>query len=133
MLDSMLHRLGDIVRARVPDVIAIYAFGSRARGDALEGSDYDLAVLARTPLQPVERWKIQEDVAAVARANVDLVDLRRASTVLCIQVLKDGIVLVDAAPSERELFEASTLSTYARLNEERRGILADISERGRIS
>jgi predicted nucleotidyltransferase len=133
MLDSMLHRLGDIVRARVPDVIAIYAFGSRARGDALEGSDYDLAVLARTPLQPVERWKIQEDVAAVARANVDLVDLRRASTVLCIQVLKDGIVLVDAAPSERELFEASTLSAYARLNEERRGILADISERGRIS
>jgi len=129
---SMLERLSAIVKARLPGVWAIYLFGSRARGDALADSDYDIALLGPKPLDPVERWKLQEEIAAAVHANVDLVDLRRASAVLRVQVLKDALVLFDGARADRDLFEATALSDYARLNEERRGILADIAERGQV-
>jgi hypothetical protein len=74
----------------------------------------------------VDRWKLQEALAALAHKNVDLVDLRRATTVMRVQVLRDGRLLADLQPSVRASFEASALSAYARLNEERRGILQDI-------
>ena len=65
----------------------------------------DLAVLAQNRLDPVERWKLQEDLAALAHQNVDLVDLRQASTVMRVEVLRDAVLLLDAQPSSRSAFE----------------------------
>jgi uncharacterized protein len=109
---------------------ALYAFGSRAREDARPDSDYDLALLAERPLEPLARWELQERIARALRANVDLVDLRTASTVLKVQVLKDGIVLEEHHPRARAEFEMYALSDYARLQEERRAILDDASQPG---
>jgi uncharacterized protein len=120
------------VAERVPGLAAVYLFGSQAREDAGPDSDIDLAVLTLDNLDPVDRWKLQEDLATEAHQNVDLVDLRRASTVMRVQVLRDGLLLADLQPSVRAAFEASALSAYARLNEERREILNDIATRGRI-
>jgi predicted nucleotidyltransferase len=128
LADSLVAALS----ARVPGLVAVYLFGSHARGDAGPGSDLDLAVLAMAKLDPVERWKLQEDLAAQAHQNVDLVDLRQASTVMRVQVLRDGRLLLDVRPSMRAAFEASAMSAYAHLNEERRGILDDIAARGRV-
>jgi hypothetical protein len=41
-------------------------------------------------------------------------------------------LLADVQPSARASFEATALSAYARLNEERREILNDIAARGRV-
>jgi len=128
LADSLVATLSD----RVPGLAAAYLFGSRAREDARPGSDIDLAVLTLGNLDPVERWKLQEDLAAQAHQNVDLVDLRRASTVMRVQVLRDGRLLADVQPLVRATFECSALSAYARLNEERREILNDIATRGRV-
>jgi predicted nucleotidyltransferase len=128
----MFEELVVRVTSRVPDTIALYLFGSRARGDEQAESDVDLALLAPRPLDPVQRWKLQEELATLARADVDLVDLRRASAVLRVQVLRDATVLCDRDRYARELFEATALADYARLNEERRAILSDIRERGSI-
>jgi hypothetical protein len=49
-----------------------------------------------------------------------------------VQVLRDGRLLADVQPSVRASFEATALSAYARLNEERREILNDIAARGRV-
>lgn len=107
-------------------------FGSRARGDSLTGSDYDIALLGPKPVDPVDRWNLQEELASTVHANVDLVDLRRASAVPRVQILKDAVIILDAAGPARELFEATALADYARLNEERRGILADVIARGSV-
>jgi predicted nucleotidyltransferase len=116
----------------IPDAIAVYLFGSRARGDAHAKSDVDLAVLGRSPLDPVARFELQEGIADRLRASVDLVDLRVASTVMRVQVLEHGVVLYDGDPAARAAFEATALAAYARLNEERRGILEDVSRTGRV-
>jgi len=126
---ALADRLVATVSDRVPGLAAVYLFGSQARGDAGPDADIDLAVLTLGNLDPVERWKLQEDLAAHAHRNVDLVDLRRASTVMRIQVLRDGRLLADLQPSVRAAFEATALSAYARLNEERREILNDIAAR----
>jgi uncharacterized protein len=126
LADSLIATLSD----RLPRVAAVYLFGSQARDDAGPDSDIDLAVLTLGNLDPVDRWKLQEDLAAQAHQNVDLVDLRRASTVMRVQVLRDGLLLADVQPSVRASFEAIALSAYAHLNEERREILKDIAARG---
>jgi uncharacterized protein len=130
--EGTLERLVEELRRRVPGLVAIYAFGSRARQDANVESDFDLAVLAESPLEAVERWNIQEALAVTARCQVDLVDLLRASTVMRVQVLKDSKLLFDANRARRELFEATALGAYARLNDERRGILQDLAATGRV-
>jgi hypothetical protein len=41
-------------------------------------------------------------------------------------------LLFESDTVKREAFEAVALGAYARLNEERRGILEDIRQRGRV-
>lgn len=121
-----------LVRAAFPDAIALYLFGSSARGDATARSDVDLAVLTEAPLEPVRRFEAQERVAALLGRDVDLVDLRRASAVMRVRVLADAAVLFEADRSALQRFEAFALSDYARLNEERRGILEDARRTGTV-
>jgi predicted nucleotidyltransferase len=121
-----------LIRSAVPDVAAIYLFGSRARGDASAASDVDLAILTPRPIGSLTRFDLQERIASALHADVDLVDLRAASTVLRVQVIDSGRVLFEHNSAEREDFEAVALGRYARLNEERRGILEDVRRTGRV-
>lgn len=121
-----------MLRGQIEGLQAVYLFGSEGRGAAGPDSDVDLAVLAPRPMGPVTRWELQEEVAAKLGKDVDLVDLRSASAVMRVQVIGDGKLVSDDAPQARALFEALALSDYARLQEERRGILEDIKRRGHV-
>jgi predicted nucleotidyltransferase len=127
-----LERALAVILAAAPNAVAVYVFGSAAREELRQESDVDLAVLARRPLDQIARWHLQEEIAAALGRDVDLVDLRAASTVMRVQVLRDGRLLYEAAPGERALFEATALASYARLQEERRGILDDVAARGSV-
>lgn len=112
--------------------IAVYQFGSSAAGTTHRGSDLDVAVLAPRRLGVTERFDLQEHVAASLGRDVDLVDLQSASTVMAMQVVSTGAVLFDGVPELRGAFEDRTFSSYARLNEERRGILERIASEGTV-
>lgn len=51
--------------------------------------------------------------------DVDLVDLRSASTVLRKEVIAGGELLFDAQPMETATFEATVLGAYARASTRR--------------
>lgn len=127
-----MERVVQAIRDAVPGVQAVYLFGSRARGDANAQSDLDVAVLRARPLEPIARWELQERLAGLIHHAVDLVDLRSASTVMRVNVLADSQLLFDDAKFERELFEATALSAYARLQEERGAILEQIQREGHV-
>ncbi|MFB3133554.1 MAG: nucleotidyltransferase domain-containing protein [Rhodothermales bacterium] len=122
----------ETLRAAVPGLIAIYLFGSAARGQRRQESDVDVAVLATHPLAPETRWTLQERLADQLHSDVDLVDLRAASTVMRAQVLASDRVLYEADTNVRQRFEMHALSMYADLNETRAAILEDIHQRGQV-
>lgn len=126
------HTALRLIESAVPDLQAVYVFGSAAAGEARPDSDLDLAVLAAQPLDPLARWTLQEDLAAHLHTDVDLVDLHAASTVLRRQVIATGAVVLDRQPPARQRFEMHALAMYADLAIERRAILEDIRARGRV-
>lgn len=117
---------------RIPELIAIYQFGSQARGNAGRSSDIDLAILARDPISAEKLFEAAQDLAIQLHRDVDLLDLRAASTVMRAQVISTGQCLESKDEPARAEFEMYSYSDYARLNEERRDILRDIKERGLI-
>ena len=122
----------DALGARLPDVFAVYVFGSAVQGGTHAASDLDLAVVMPHPLDAVERFDVQEAVAAAIGRDVDLVDLGSASTVMQMQVVSTGRVVLERDAGARAAFETVVYASYALLNEERAGILADVAARGRV-
>lgn len=120
------------VRQSVPDLIALYRFGSQAKGTARPNSDVDLAVLASNPIPNMRRFELAQELATQLHRDVDLVDLRTASTVMRMQVISTGECLASQDESARREFEMYAYSDYARLNEERREIIKGIIKRGLV-
>jgi predicted nucleotidyltransferase len=116
---------------RVPNLLAIYAFGSQVQGTAGPESDLDLAVLVAGYAEPLTLWALSGDLADTAGCPVDLLDLRAASTVLQYQVISNGQCwwVKDA---QAALFEAAILSDKTALDTARAGVLADIQKKGTI-
>ena len=122
----------DGVRSEIPSVVAIYLFGSAAAGELRTDSDIDLAVLPTAPAPTAQLWSLAQGLAVSAGRDVDLIDLLSASTVMRAQVISKGKRLYCANELLCSNFEDRVYADYARLNEERRHILDDIRERGRI-
>jgi len=120
------------IRKAVPDLTALYRFGSAERGTARSDSDIDLAILLHKPLSELRRFELAQELAIQLHRDVDLVDLRLASTVMRMQVLSTGTCLTSEDDAARRKFEMYAYSDYARLNEERREILDGIKKRGQV-
>ena len=114
--------------------MAVYAFGSRVRGDANADSDWDLAVLVAGYVETGVLWELSGTLADVAGTDVDLLDLRAASTVMQHQVLTLGERWWTRADSAMQVgvWEAAMLSEMTELNSARAGLMADIAASGVI-
>lgn len=126
------QRIAAYLTGRLRGLRAAYLFGSRVTDQSRPDSDYDIAVLAESPLSGRLKLELTEALADQLGNDVDLVDLSTASTVLRSQIVGTGKLLYTSSDSERQMFEDFVYSDYARLNEERAGILADVKSRGSI-
>ena len=133
-ITSLLAAEGAVVvslRRAFPNALAIYAFGSRIQGTEREDSDLDLAVLVAGYAEPLQLWEQTSQLTEILGCNVDLLDLRAASTVMQYQVLTQGLRLWAIEP-EAGLFECFALSEKTRLDADRAGLIADIEYDGRV-
>jgi predicted nucleotidyltransferase len=129
-LDDLKTRVRQSVLDLLPDAWAIYLYGSMARGDAGPGSDLDVAVLL-PPNQTLEQpWQLAGRLSGVLGQDVDLVDLRQAGHVLCMQVLAEGVVLYNAEPGQVLGWEASAMTRYGHYKYEVAGLMADFRSTG---
>lgn len=76
-------------------------------------------------------WQLSAELAGLAGCDVDLLDLRRASTVMQHQVLTQGERWW-ACDVRAGLFEAAMLTEKLWLDEARRATLADVQARGTV-
>ncbi|MBO9542185.1 nucleotidyltransferase domain-containing protein [bacterium] len=127
LADALLQK----VRAALPDAMALYAFGSRVHGTSGPESDLDLAVLVESYADPVKLWELASELADLVSCEVDLLDMRAASTVMQYQILTTGNRLW-AKDHRVGLFESFVLSEKTALDQARAGLLADIEREGKI-
>ena len=123
-----------LLKARLPRLMAVYAFGSRVHDKGLYArpdSDLDLAVLVEGYADPVELFDLAGLLSELAHCPVDLLDIRAASTVMQHQILMQGERLW-ARDVQAGLFEAAMLTEKLHFDEARRGLLQDIVQRGTV-
>lgn len=107
---SLEQRIADVFSPR-SDVMAVYLFGSTARGTARAGSDVDVAVLFDAPPPRAlsgPRLVIEGELERALGRPIDLVVLNDAPVDLRARVLRDGRLLVERDPSARIAFEVRT-------------------------
>lgn len=104
-----MSRLEELRRSLTKDenVLLAYLFGSQAKGEAIDESDIDVAILLKD-----ESWEATSklmgtiaDALKVGIGRVDIVNLARAGPIVKSSVLTDGVKLVDKGTFENALYE----------------------------
>lgn len=105
----------DVVATAPPEILAVYLYGSQARGTARVGSDVDLAVLlAGDPPRTLRSAPrdLEARVESRLRLPVEIVVLNEAPADLVHRVLRDGTVLLDRDRPARLRFEVQSRNEY---------------------
>ncbi|MBH0171451.1 nucleotidyltransferase domain-containing protein [Fictibacillus sp. 18YEL24] len=110
----------------------IIVFGSTAKGIDRVDSDLDIAYLSDHKIEKYDRFILGQELATLINKDVDLVDLKQASTVFAAQIIQSGKTILCKDNKRRMGFEMKTLKMYAKLNEEREIVIKRIEESGSI-
>lgn len=120
--EKLIQQICALFLQKVEQVKLIYIFGSYATDLQTTASDIDIAVLTNKTLDPVERWKMESELAERLGKDVDLIDLLSASTVMQHQIIQYGLCIYDPE-NKAAFFEMQVMAMYQHLNEERADIL----------
>ncbi len=93
-----------------------YLFGSRARGNFTEESDFDFAILLSKEFDdPYDLVRLIHDLAValgVKDEKINMVILNDASLELAYKVISEGIIIYERNVEKRVDFEVNTLKFY---------------------
>lgn len=124
-------RVVEHLKKNVPSLSAVYVFGSQVTGHATAESDLDVALLTDDELSAEVLWDLSSSLANLVKCEVDLLDLRAASTVMQYRIITTG-KCVWAKDSQAALYESFILSQKTALDEARAGLLQDIQTTGTV-
>jgi len=113
--DEVERGLRELLARRPEGLVAVYLFGSRARGTAAEASDVDIAVLyAGAPAPGLDGLglDLEADIERALGVPVQVVVLNAASVDLVHRVLRDGLLLLDRDPGRRIRFEVKARNEF---------------------
>ena len=117
----------DTLKREIPELQALYLFGSQNDGTASMQSDVDIAYLSKRVLSSVERWELSNKLASLLSINVDLIELSQTNTIFRYQILSTAERIYGEG-YEVESFETLAYSFYLRFQEERKPIVDAIIE-----
>ncbi|WP_260287863.1 type VII toxin-antitoxin system MntA family adenylyltransferase antitoxin [Peribacillus aracenensis] len=107
--------------------------GSYAKNTTHRDSDIDVAFYSQDSSHiTYELFLLAQELADILKIDVDLINLRTASTVFQAQIYTTGIVIYSKDDTLLKNQQMIALSMYAKLNEEREIILKKIEESGSI-
>ncbi|NGX28739.1 MAG: hypothetical protein K940chlam1_00925 [Candidatus Anoxychlamydiales bacterium] len=122
----------ELILKEIPDVMAIYIFGSYASQTQGEKSDIDLAILHDKKISKEYLWNLSQKIATKVQLEIDLIDLLEASTVFAFQIINEGKLLYSSDEKNRAIYENSIDSMYLDLNEMRKDIIENIKKRKEV-
>ena len=129
--DALCLLIQPLLASRLPDLLALYAFGSQIEGTANPESDLDLAVLVAGYADPLQLWELSGEIADLAGCPVDLLDFRAATTIMQAQILHTGKRWW-AKDWQADLYEAGVLNDKIELDAARAALISDVQREGRI-
>ena len=118
--------------AEVPDVQAIYRYGSAGSKYERHDSDIDIAILANAIVPFQKMTELAATLQDVTERDIDINDLQKLPVTLRVQIVLQGERIFCEDQVAAETYDTHTLSDYVRLNEERQYILKDIQQREQI-
>lgn len=100
-----------------PDIDVLWVYGSRARSQAQENSDYDLAIAFKSYIKdPVERrlrpellaleWQKQLDI------DLSIIDINQAALPMAYTIVQDNVTLFCANDYRRMVEEQRIMSKW---------------------
>lgn len=107
------------ITSAIPHLFAIYVFGSFGTKYERKDSDVDLAVLAQQPTDPVVLWNLAQEIAIAIDRDVDLIDLKNASTVFRHVIISSGTRFYTKDETYAAFVENSYNSMYLRFKDDR--------------
>jgi predicted nucleotidyltransferase len=124
---SITALAGDLAdfAAKDPRIVALYLFGSRARGDAIEGSDVDVGILFRQAVALRDVVLLEDALQQRLGLPVDLVDAGCANAFLALDVIRGERVYCSDPYQcdEFELYVMRRAGDLAPFERERRRLL----------
>lgn len=130
-IESQLEKAIEILKLEIKPFF-IYLLGSASRNELREDSDIDIAFLSDKAMSSYAVFMLAQKLYDVFKRDVDLIDLKEASTVFKAQVVGNGKLIYCNDDLKRQYFEMRVFKEYALLNEEREEILKNIKERGNV-
>jgi predicted nucleotidyltransferase len=112
---SIERALRKFFASRPAGIVAAYLFGSVARGTAGARSDVDVAVLYEAaPPATIEGLPLdlENAIHQVVARPVQVIVLNTAPVSLVHRVLRDGVLVLDRAPSARIRFEVRARNEF---------------------
>jgi predicted nucleotidyltransferase len=114
-LEEILQQLRAFFGCHHEGLVCVYLYGSRARGEARQHSDVDLAVLYVQEPPPTFDGlglALGSTLEHHLARPVDLLVLNRAPVDLIHRVLRDGALVYDCDPAARIRFEVQARNAY---------------------
>ena len=115
MKEVLFRKIERLLESK-PYIEFAYLFGSQARMQADERSDWDIAVHFNKDPKKLPAWTVfslEAELSKEIGEEAQVITLNRLKPpVLIFQIIKDGILLIDNNPENRIIFEAQTLSKY---------------------
>ena len=84
--------------------------------------------MCESPSNAYNNFILAQTLAAQLKRDVDLIDLKQATTVLQMQIIANGYIILSKDEKKRAFFEMVVYKNYAKLNEERAPVLDRIKE-----
>lgn len=96
---------------------AVYLFGSRARSQEGPLSDYDFGILLNEKISPKKYFDVKLTLMELFSKkfqtdHLDIVILNEGSTLLAMNIIKEGKILFEKDRQYRIAFENYTMMTY---------------------
>jgi len=111
----------------LPEIQAIYLFGSWGKEQQTKHSDLDLALLL--PQEQAKASsnlygsKLHKELESMLKIDIDLINLHQTNTVLQKEIIADSRRIYCADKYAADEFEMLTMSYYQKLNDERAAVL----------
>ncbi|MDQ0862012.1 nucleotidyltransferase domain-containing protein [Bacillus sp. V2I10] len=131
MDNKMQIQIVNLLREKVSPVL-IYIFGSTVKGTSHKNSDLDIAFLPGSDINEYEIFILAQELAEKVNIDVDLVNLKKASTVFQGQIITTGSIIYCSNEQIRMNYEMNALKMYAKLGEERKVIIDKVKESGTV-